>query len=195
MSEINMTKENVETVKHVLFGLQKQANVTNDAVVKIVTRGVCAKEGSAVLYSEDAFIDACRHYLQECVNNEHSEDDTVIMLLAGEQSLANLKKPGPKVVYVEQPNPESPKHIFRINMLGQEPESVDMSVDANITAQPSPAGVEIGSDAYNSMTCYEKACALRDAILPLAPTAVRAEIDDDFALALYCSEAYFRAKM
>lgn len=44
------------------------------------------------------------------------------------------------------------------------------------------------------MGCLEEVNALRDKILPTVPLALRLEIDNEYALALYCAEAYFKAK-
>ena len=107
----------VSVVKRVLFGLQKQANVQNDVIVRIVSE-VLSGHGLITEDSEDGVRKGIQKYLQQAVDNpEKYSDDLALALIAGDQSVANLNAPGPNVVYQEQVNPESPKTIFRINKL------------------------------------------------------------------------------
>ena len=189
----DLTENQVTNVKRVIFGLQKQANVTNEAVVKIVARGLVDVAGASVLDSEESVVEAIRNYLQELVNTNGTMDDTLVMLVAGEKSLANLKELGPKTVYVNQPNEESPKHIFRINMLGES--DIDMSAEEGdyqtpvVTSRPS-----ITPDEVYSMDddFYTRARKIKSAILPMVPDAVKENIpDNDWAQALCCAEYFY----
>jgi hypothetical protein len=121
------------------------------------------------------------------------------MLLAGEQSLANLDAQGPKSVYVEQPNPESPKYLFRIYMLGESPAitrtaeagNSELNVNQVVTT---PAFTD--DCPYDPMDSYAvRAEKIKKAILPLVPDIVKTEIpDNDYAQALCMAEYYYRHK-
>lgn len=190
--DYNLTEEQVLNVKHVLFGNQKQANVTNEAVVKIVARGISEVKGANSLNSESSFVEACRDYLQMVIEAKTTGTDTLIMLLAGEKSLANLNDIGPKQVYVNQPNPESPKHVFRILMLGQEAE-VDMSAEDNVIPVSSGASVSTSCPYERDDDIPTKARKIKDAILPLVPDIVKKELaGNEYAQALYEAEYYYK---
>lgn len=199
MSEIfNLTENQVQNVKHVLFGNQKQANVINEAVVKLVARGLCEVSTSSACDSEESVIKAITEYFQTLVDNQTQGNPTLIMLMGGEQSLANLREVGPKVVIAEQPNPESPKYIFRIRMLGVDDGDVDMSAESSETT-----GSEFPAMNTPEVECpYEptddfptRARKIKDAILPLIPDGVKMEIpNDEYAQALCCAEYYYKNK-
>lgn len=195
---IQLSENQVTNVKHVIFGLQKQANVTNEAVVKIVARGISRVSGEAALNSEESFINAVRDYLQYCIDKGFTDDENLIMLIAGEVSLAVLNEMGPKTVYVDQPNPESPKHIFRINKLGEEV-SIDMSAESGVYAPASavPSAPTVDPDAVYDVDddFYTRARKIKAAILPTIPDAVKENIpDNDWAQALCCAEYFYNYK-
>lgn len=189
----NLTEQQLTNVKHVLFGKQKQANVINESVVKIVARGISEVSGASVLDSESSFIAAVTSYLTRVIEGSTSGTDTLIMLLCGEQSYANLSEIGPKEVYCHQPNPESPKFIFRILMLGEEPD-VDNSAEDGSYSEPAK------SSSVNFTDMYEKdddiptrARKIKDAILTTVPDVVKQELSgNDYAQALYCAQDYFK---
>lgn len=192
---INLTEEQVTNVKRVIFGNQKQANVTNEAVVKIIASGIASVKHSSVLNSEIEFVDACEEYLNDCVKGR-TPDDTLVMLLAGEQSLANVKADGPRVVKVSQPNPESPKYIFRVCMLGEDAD-VDMSATEG---EIETSSISLSSSKVSTDCPYERdddlatrARKIKDAILPLCPDTVKKEIpNDEYAQALCYAEYYYK---
>ena len=188
----DLTENQVTNVKRVIFGLQKQANVTNEAVVKIVARGLSEAVGSSCLNTEESVVEGIRGYLQSLVDTYGTPDDTLVMLVAGEASLANLKAVGPKTVYVNQPNEESPKHIFRINMLGDS--EVDMSAEeGEVSAVPTVKPSVTPDEVYDvDDDFYTRARKIKAAILPIIPEAVKENIpDNDWAQALCCAEYYY----
>lgn len=193
--EIQLTEQQVTNVKKVIFGNQKQANVTNEAVVKIIARGISEKHSADVLDSEESFVDACKNYLQSCIDNPTYGDDTLIMLLAGEVSLANIKADGPRVVHVNQPNPESPKFTFRVGMLG---EDVGIDMDANsgdnvVSEVKQSRKVNIDCPYDKDDDYLTRARKIKDAILPLCPASVKTEIpNDEYAQALCFAEYYYK---
>lgn len=193
--ETQLTEQQVTNVKKVIFGNQKQANVTNEAVVKIIARGIAEEYSTDVLNSEESFVDACKNYLQSCIDNPASGDDTLVMLLAGEVSLANVKAEGPRVVHVNQPNPESPKFTFRVGILGEDVD-VDMSTESGESSvsdskESGRVGVECPYDKDDDYPT--RARKIKDAILPLCPAAVKTEIpNDEYAQALCFAEYYYK---
>lgn len=199
MNELfNLSEQQLTNVTHVLFGNQKQANVINKAVVKIVARGLLDVSNSSCLDSEESVIKAATDYLQSLCDNGFSGSEHFVMLLAGEQSLACLKETGPKMVHVNQPNPESPKYTFRVGMLGEEPD-VDNSAELSDTS--TGTGILGSSTSASFAECpYEptddfatRARKIKDAILPLCPGVVKTEIpNDEYAQALCMAEYYYK---
>ena len=190
----DLSQKQVDNVKHVLFGNQRQSDVINEAVVKIVARGLLEVGSVSSLDSEDNVVMTIRDYLQNLVDNNQFGNETLVMLVSGEQSLANLKSVGPKVVTYDQPNPDSPKYAFRVIMLGQS-ENIDMS--AMVSAYRQATNV-VKADS-NDDCPYEqdddfptRARKIKDAILPLVPNAVKSEIQDEYAQALCCAEYYYK---
>lgn len=184
----NFTEEQLEVVKHVMFGLQRQANVINDAVVKIIARGIVNFNGDdSCLASENIFADTVVSFLNKAVADNNVSDETLLMLIAGEQSLACLKAEGPKMVTSDYISDDSPKRNFRITMLGSA--SVDNSYDVDIKK---PEGPVLQAYDGHELTYREQAEKLKDDILPIVPEAMRAEIsDNDYMLALCAAPYYF----
>lgn len=196
-----ITQEQFDNVKHVLFGNQKQANVINEAVVKIVARGLLEISSSTACDSEDAVVTTLTNYFQTLIDNNQMGNETLVLLTAGEQSLENLRNVGPKVVNVEQPNPESPKFNFRVYMLGEVPD-IDRTVTTT-TEQPEIKPLrETGNAPYvysEDNPLYDptddfptRVKKITDAILPLVPDAVKRELSDPTAQALCCAEYFYR---
>lgn len=182
-----ITTEQFENVKHVLFGLQKQANVINESVVTIVTRKLLEIYGADAVMSEDAVAKTIESYLIEARDSD-SVDDLLVMLIAGEQSLQNIKAIGPTYVDVVQPNPESPKVNFRVCVLGEETLVERNSNVGYKSIDVSPSDTSIREDDDFST----RARKIKDCILPSVPDAVKAEIpDNEYAQALCCAEYYY----
>lgn len=191
---IKVNDEFLENVKHVLFGLQKQANVINDAVVSIVASELIAAYGHEAVVSEESVVDGIRTYLEHAITSGiDSIDEQVAKLIAGTQSVANLKMEAPRIVSCEPISDTSPKRAFRVYILGDKPD-VEITAEEgsgaiNATARPkvSPDEVTDPNDDF-----YTRACKLRDAIMPLVSEGVKAEIpDNEFAQALCCAEYYY----
>lgn len=219
MSEVyTFAEEQLSNVSHVLFGNQKQASVINAAVVKIVARGLADVSGESCLNTEQSVIETISDYLQTMCDTGVIGDHNLVMLLAGEQSLANLLEVGPKTLHVNQPNPESPKYTFRVGMLGEEPEvdnsaetlgdvfsGMGMLIKGAGTVTPvdgSGKPVFTHHASSESTTCCPynptddfptRARKIKDAILPLCPNAVKTEIpDNEYAQALCMAEYYYK---
>ena len=190
----NLTEQQLTNVKHVLFGKQKQANVINESVVKIVAKGISEVCGASSLDSESAFVEAVNDYLKRIVEGGTTGTDNLIMLLCGEQSLANLNEIGPKQVYCNQPNPESPKYIFRILMLGEEPDVDNSAIDdVQTTTASTPSTVSFASLYERDDDIPTRAEKIKNAIVKTVPDAVKRELDgNEWAQALYCAQDYFK---
>ena len=189
----NFTSEQLQCVKHVLFGKQKQANVTNEAVVKLVAGDLVAWfGGTACLSSEEEVKKSIKVFLQDTVDGKLTGNDTTVLLIAGEQSYNCLKSAGPKVVSVDEPNPDSPKVLFRIYVLGEVPAAeVDSYVKIGAGPTLTPAKSEtadMGSEAYNYKVRVDN---LVKEILPLVPEGVKKELSDPVAQCLCCAEYYY----
>lgn len=194
---IQLSENQVTNVKRVIFGLQKQANVTNEAVVKLIARGISRLYGDSVLDTEEGVVSSIQEYLQGCVDKGFAEDETLIMLIAGEKSLAILNEIGPKTVYVDQPSIESPKHIFRINRLGETDVDVDMSAEAGSMYSVTPSAPTVTPDEVYSVDddFYTRARKIKAAILPTIPDAVKENIpDNEWAQTLCCAEYFYGYK-
>lgn len=194
MYAINLSDEQLSNMKRVLFGNQKQANVINDSVALYITRNALelgALEATS-LYSEQTIVSSLSSYLEGLTIDSYSSNvnDDFILMLCGKQSLANLSSIGPKYCSVEQPNPESPKHNFRILMLGETPD-LDTSADVETPHIERPK-VDMKT-VYNEQDDFmTRATKIKDAILPLVPDAVKTEIpNNEWAQALCCSEYFY----
>lgn len=201
-SVIDLSQEQCDVVKHVLFGNQRQSNVTNEAVVKLVAREI-------VLYNPDCHLKyptttalAIKGLLEEWVSTQYGAtrdlDEVFVMLVAGEESLAALRADGPKVVSVTQPSPDSPKYNFRIQMLGDAPD-VDMSAtvgEAPAVENPvSSSGYTMENHDVDPDDIVTQTAILKDKILQVAPPAVLSEFNDDYAAALYMYPTYTKMNM
>lgn len=196
---IELTTEQVTNVKQVLFGKQKQANVTNEAVVKIIARALSSNFGEDVLNSEKSVVKACTDFLQKCIDSATDEsfediDETVVMLLAGEKSLACLMSAGPKEVYSAQPNPESPKYIFRVIPLGDQPD-IDMSAESDIpdkSDRPNLETIEVNPQCNSYVDLANELCKR---ILPFVTQPIVNDLPDNvYAQCLCAAEGYYRYK-
>lgn len=175
-------------VKAVLFGKQKQANVINDSVVKIISTALSKAYPGTNFDSEDSVIAAIEQFLNDGMNFQ-CHDDQVIMLLIGPESFNVFKSEGPKVVVTNQPNPESPKRTFRIYALGNVDEAtVEVNAGGPVLITPDLLPITDGVEKENYKTRVED---LLKQIQPLVPEAVKKELEDPYQQALCCAEYFY----
>lgn len=188
-----MTEKELE-IKKLLFGNQKQANAINDAVVSIVTdlfeKNATPREPGVEPYQ------AMYNFISELTATGHtlSDDESLfIQLVCGKASYETLKSGVPFIVTCDQPSTESPKYNFRITTLGEEAEEEpDPSTSMHVANKPTVGPDEVYSDDDDFATRARK---IKDAILPMVPTGVKAEIpDNEYAQALCCAEYYYGYK-
>lgn len=192
------TPEQLENVKHIMFGKQKQANVTNEAVIKLIANGLVSAYGNYCLDTEESTKNTIKRYVQDTVNDRFVDNDVVILLIVGEQSFNCIKSDGPKTVSVEQPNPESPKVLFRVYALGEVPEA-EIESYGRLGAGPqfvSPAEVSTVPNASGekNLTLYDykaRVESLVKEILPLVPDGVKSELSDPYQQCLCCAEYFY----
>lgn len=186
-----LNETQLENVKHVIFGLQKQANVTNEAVVKIVSTGLVQAMGENCIDTEQSTVDSIKAYLESLLSGEVSPNKILVMLVAGEESLAMLNADGPKVVTVDQPNPESPKNVFRINLLGAALDDIKTDVDVPMDA---PVGTtEEPTEHREGWSMQQEVEHIKSEILKVTPETVKQELaGNEWAQALYCAKEYYR---
>jgi len=188
-----ISAENLQNVKAILFGNQKQANVINDAVVAIVAQFLDGK--GADMSTQNVTAESIYMTLKECAETGLSkENETFIQLVAGRKSYAVLKEGVPFIVSQNQPNVDSPKYNFRILEVGTE----DVEDEVENGEKEMYAGMRFERPAASpdevinpDDTIAEQTRKLKDAILPMCPEAVKTEIPDEYAQALYCAQAYF----
>lgn len=185
--------EELANVKAVLFGNQKQANVINDAVVSIVAQYLDSVGQD--MQTEELVITGIQDNLRLIAERGvRKEEEVFVQLVAGHKSYCILKEGSPCVVSVNQPNTESPKHNFRILVLGEEDveegvESKDMDFEAGKHFEKPAAAPDEVFDPDDSIA--EQTRKLKDAIIPMCPPSVKEELADEYAQALYCAQAYF----
>lgn len=194
MDYATVTPDMLENVKRVLFGKQKQANVTNEAVVRIVADDLIATIGASCLSSEDAVVDGIKSYLLQNLEGNLKHNDVVLMLIVGEAGhrVITLGE-GPRVVSAEQPNAESPKRIFRVYQLGETPEPImsgPVFVGGPVLTPPS-SGSTPSSSAVDQYDYKARVEQLKKDILPLVPDAVKKELSDPTEQCLCCAEFYY----
>ena len=188
---IDLSEQQVDNVKHVIFGNQKQANVQNESVVKIIARALTKEFGESCLNTEADVVESIRKLLLGCIDNGTAScDSNLIMLIAGEKSLANLEAMGPKTVIVNQPNPESPKFTFRIAMLGEDPD-VDMEAEVGDVKAGASSAITYDVNA-SDLTLKERALCIKEQLVAIAPQATLAEVQDDALSALLVAESFFK---
>lgn len=191
--KILINEEALQNVKSTLFGNQKQANVINDAVVAIVAQYL---DGEGVDMSTlESTATGIYETLQEVAHTGMtSHGEMFVQLVAGRKSYDVLKEGLPYIVTQNQPNAESPKINFRVIVVGEEePEDVVENGEKDVYTgvkfdKPAAAPDEVLNP---DDTVAEQVRKLKDAILPMCPDAVKAEISDEYAQALYCAQAYF----
>lgn len=188
-----VSKEKLDNVKRNLFGLQKQANVINESVVKIVAGALADRYSEDVLDDELTVMQRIEEYLNEVITmpadtlRTDKDLQLFIMLTAGEQSYANALQEGPKYVSAEQPSPDSPKCNFRIMMLGTQPEKEDV---LEVGRPHSDTSTEIKGDKFSYRQHAEE---LKQTVIGIAPQSMKDELgDDEWALALCAAEYYFK---
>lgn len=186
----SISASTLKSVKECLFGLQKQANAINDGVVVAVCKELM-KNGYTSFNSSDEVQEALHELLNKVLAADAMVDETVMMLICGPQSVANLKATGPKTLYIDKPSTESPKWIFRINMLGDD---AVVEHEGEVGSQPIPVQKpavspdEVTSPNDDFQTRADK---IRDAIMPMVPDAVKTEVSDTYAQALCCAEYFY----
>jgi hypothetical protein len=175
-------------IKHVLFGLQKQANVINDAVVTLVAKELASKMDVVNLSTTGAVDLEIQKYVAGCMAKTISYDENILMLIVGEQSVANMSCGEPITLVAENISDTSPKMLYRIAVLGKEAD-IERPVElGDTTVVREPMTPMITPDGF-----WERACAIRDRILPTVPQAVKDEINgNEFAQCLVCAEQYFK---
>lgn len=187
-----ISKETLKAIKECLFGLQKQANVINDAVVVLVAKEL-ANSGYTSFNTSEEVKDVIEKYLQSIITDANvSVNKDFLMLIVGPQGVANIEAVGPKMVYVDKPSVESPKWIFRIHMLGEDAAVEHEAHEGEAAIHVSKPAVSPDEVYSPSDDFYTRACKIKDAILPMVPDAVKAEIkDNEFAQALCCAEYFY----
>lgn len=186
----SISASTLKSVKECLFGLQKQANAINDGVVVAVCKELM-RHGYASFNDADEVQEALHELLNKVLASDATVDETVMMLICGPQSVANLQATGPKTLYIDKPSTESPKWIFRINMLG---EDAVVEHEGEVGSQPIPVQKpavspdEVTSPNDDFQTRADK---IRDAIMPMVPDAVKTEVSDPYAQALCCAEYFY----
>lgn len=189
----DFTENELKSVKNVLFGLQKQSNVTNDSVVYYVASQL--KSSFNQQWSTDGeVVELIKKYLDKCINSYMGDDDELtVALIAGKQSLANIKANKPTIVVIEPISETSPKCKIRVNVLGEDPAEEDNTYEAelhNPIAKPTIGPDEVYDPSDDFATRARK---IKDAILPLIPQGVKEEIpDNEYAQALCCAEYYYK---
>lgn len=183
----------LQNVKATLFGNQKQANVINDSVVAIVAQYL---DGASVnMDTQESTAEGIHSVLTSVAHNGMDKDgEMFVQLVAGRKSYDVLKEGLPYIITQNQPNVDSPKYNFRILVVGEEdPEDVVENGEKDVYTgvkfdRPAAAPEEVLNPED---TIAEQVQKLKDAILPMCPEAVKSEIQDEYAQALYCAQAYF----
>lgn len=107
------SQEDLQPLKELIFGLQKQANVQNDAVVGIIAQELVEKAGVKSFASsnlkEDIF-----GYLYGCGHHSIQPNEAALRLIIGEESYNAYKSADECEPHGDYPNPESPKYVFRL---------------------------------------------------------------------------------
>lgn len=188
----DFTEQELGYVKDVLFGLQKQSDATNDAVVLYVASQLKAHKDQP--FTSDAQVEELiKDYLQLCADNIMVEDDELfVALVAGKTSLANAKEYKPHYISVEPISDTSPKRKFRVKLMGEEDAIEDNSYSTDIQSviERPVVGADSGIDPNADFAT--RARQIKDAILPLVPDGVKTEIpDNEYAQALCCAEYYY----
>lgn len=190
----NLSETQLENVKHVLFGNQRQANVINEAVTFIVAGTLSELRGKESLDSEQSVVMSINSYLQEAVDGNIVPDETFILLTAGTQSLQCLKSDGEKMASAENPDPESPKYLFRIHLV-DDAEQSDISRPTQFTVRTGDRPVLPESDNKFSVgeTAQQKVDRLTKELSELCPEAVMQELGGDAkSAAIFVAEAYYK---
>lgn len=198
MSEtIQFSINHLDNIKQVIFGLQKQANVTNVAVVKLIARELSSTLGFASSSSTEEVGKAIEEYLNKVISKEISDyNEDVVMLIVGEESLANMKSGSPVCLYSEPISDTSPKCIYRIAILGEET-AIDNSGELDVAETGSGLGPKVISGvapnrADGSIDFRKMAEDLKHAILPNVPTRVKEDLaGDEYAQCLVCAKQFF----
>lgn len=184
-----MTEKEME-LKKLLFGNQKQANVINDSVVMIASEYFYAhttdtQDMSGAMYK----------LLQEITGADYATEaaELFVKLVCGVNSFNTWKAGVPFIITADQPSTESPKYNFRITPLGEEvvPET-EPEDKLQITGKPLVAPDEVYDERDDFPTRARK---IKEAILPLVPASVKAELpDNEYAQALCCAEYYYNQR-
>ena len=189
--DVQFTEQHLENIKEVLFGNQKQANVTNEAVVKLVARELSVAIGLTDSAGHADIDAAIMKYLEGAITATVQFTDDVLMLIAGEQSIANRNSGQPCQAYHRQPSEQSPKMMYRIVTFGENAD-IDNTGEVGGNNSFSPTPVSTVNKTVENADFYTQARQLRDAILPTVPDAVKAEIpDNEWAQCLVCAKGYF----
>ncbi len=182
-----------DSLKRVLFGKQKQANAINDAVVTIV--GDILKERAGCSWQcEDDVVTLIVNELNDAIANADTADRLFVQLVAGVDSYTNLTLDDVLMLVAEQPNPESPKYIFRIKVFGDvdvaenaaEMEDADNSV--HTTSVQHSSGIQETPDS-----CVARVNKVKRELLAVVPSGLERYLPDESDRCLYVAETYYRS--
>lgn len=196
------------SVKHVLFGNQKQANVINESVASIVAKHLIENFGESAVSTEDGIAKNIETCLNSYIDNPSHLDGKAkmfVMLTAGEQSLANIAAASGNenavATVMIMPVDNSPKVNFRVHLDVKPAEVERDAMVGNISSTPKFDSELKGDDRDDvtkpfverktNMQPQEAADWLQGKILAVAPHAFDSEFVDDKSKALYYADAYF----
>lgn len=185
--------KNLQNVKAVLFGNQKQANVINDSVVILVAQYL--ENSHKNMDTQESTVESIYDELKAIADFGITDYNRIfIYLVAGRKSYDVIKEGVPYVVTKNQPNADSPKYNFRVCVVGEDDVEDEVvhgegGVYAGIKFErPAAAPDEVLNP---DDTVADQVRKLKDAILPMCPDGVKEELEDEYAQALYCAQAYF----
>lgn len=180
-----------ENLKKVLFGNQVQASIINDAVVGIVYRYIYENHLPGVnLDTEDAAVVTVCSALSSLMLDATKlsyDDEIFIRLVAGDSSYNNVMSGEPAISEATQPNPESPKRLFRIHIIG-----VDSVSEETETTLPKVHLSEISGDS-DTASLRSKAEQIYKMIEPVIPDTIKQNVPDKYAQALLVAKVFFTA--
>ncbi len=199
-----LSKKSLQSIQECMYGYQKQANATNQAVAYLICKELDRVIAPAEFNNSSEAADAIVKYLNHAMyGNGVKCDDKIVSLIVGVPG-CNLAMSGKHCqVRSGVKNPDSPKYIFLIDEIqveeseeenprhGYPQPTRNITNDATALSMQN-TGAEVKSSINIASTPLEMAEHEKNQILALVPESRRSTFEgNDWAAALFFAKAYY----
>lgn len=191
------SQASVKAIQECIFGNQKQANATNQAVVYLISKELDRVMNPPEFNDYREAADCIRDYLLKAVTEGADYcDDKIISLIVGVPGFSLIKTGKNVNVACGQKTPDSPKFIFQIQEALPDPITGKETGFSNVNKPGAKTTLnyrtEEGSFTHGDGSPMELATIERDKILKIIPSSrVESFGGNMWAAAMFFAKAYY----